>query len=241
MSIDGAVVLVTGASGAIGGYLGKHFATCGARVVLTGRDEERLAAVTNAITSGGGEAWHASADLCSLGDIESLIDRVAKREGRLDILINNAADVTSKPFLETTPEEIEWIMRTNVVGNLQLTRIATPLLQGSKRGSVVNISSLAGYKANPAQTVYSISKAAVNASSEALGRELSGSGIHVMNVALAGVAVNEPPQRGQVPVSRVAAAIEQGLERREAEVFLSPITKWLMRLYRFWPALARVR
>ena len=88
---------------------------------------------------------------------------------------------------------------------------------------------------------YGISKAAVNGISDALRVELSARGIHVMNVALASVGVEGPPGPGQVPVARFAAQLERAMHKRQDELYLSPITKWLMRLYRLYPPLARIR
>lgn len=149
-------------------------------------------------------------------------------------LINNAADVTSKPFSDTTPDEIDSLIRANVTGPLQLTRLLLPQLQ-TTRGAVVNVSSLAGYKANPTQTVYSVSKGAVNAMTEALNAELRRGGVHFVNIALASVGTGP----GQVTESEVARRIAQAMDDGAHEVYFSALTKWLMRTYSFFPALKR--
>jgi short-subunit dehydrogenase len=108
-------------------------------------------------------------------------------------------------------------------------------------GAIVNISSLAGYKPNPAQTVYSVSKSAVNGMSDALRAEFGGQGIHVLNVALASVAIEGPASAGEIPMKALAEALVRALERRQDELFFSRVTKWLMRLYKAYPPLMNLR
>lgn len=152
-----------------------------------------------------------------------------------DIVINNAADLTSLPLLDSSLDDIDRIVRTNLIGTLQLCRLLVPAMIAKGGGSLVTISSLAGYKPNPSQTVYGISKAALNAMSEALRAELSGRGIHVLNVAMMSVGNG----RGRIPVDRIGRRIEDAVERRLPELFFHGRTKWLMRLYGMFPWLMR--
>jgi len=191
-----------------------------------------LKALASAIRATGGTCEWCAADLC---DPESLKRLAEKASPSVDVLVNNAADTMSKPFLDTSLEEIEASIRTNLVGTLQLTRLLAPTMAERGSGAIVNISSLAGYKPNPAQTVYSIAKGGINASSEALSSELRGLGILVVNVALMGV--GEGPMR--ISVETLARRLERALDRREPEVFFYRSTKWLMRLYGLLPALKR--
>lgn len=242
MQIAHATMLITGASQGIGRYLAVYFAEKGANVVLTARHDANLRETAAlAETAAGRPCRYYVSDLRRRESLVALAGELERHADGVDILINNAADVTSKPLLDTSLDEIEHIIAANVTGCLELCRLIAPMMAARGRGMIINISSLAGYKPNPAQTVYSVSKAAVNSISEALRAELGPQGIHVMNVALASVGVAEPLRPGQVPVARFAARLERAILRDETEVFLSPMTKWLMRLYRFWPALARLR
>jgi len=240
--MKGKYILITGASRGIGRYLCGYFAARGAHPIAAARDTEGLAHTAALVEHQTGAAcpWK-PLDLCDAASITALVEQLRAEIPRLDILVNNAADVTSKPFLETSQEEIQSLVQTNVTGMLQLTRTVVPWMIETGGGSIVNISSLAGYKANAAQTVYSITKAAVNGASDALHAELHARHIHVMNVALASVAVENEPRPGQVPVEEFATALERAIQRKETELYLSPVTKWLMRLYRFYPPLARLR
>jgi len=180
-------------------------------------------------------------DLRDPGSLERMVEAIRDRFGGVDILINNGADLTSKPFLETSLEAIDDLMRTNVTGLLQLTRLVAPMMAERGSGLIVNVSSLAGSKPNVTQTVYSISKTGVNGASEALGADLRRYGIHVMNVHLPSVSAEEPTPAGQVPAAVYARKLERAMARRMPELYLSVVTKWLMRLYKFYPPLARIR
>lgn len=224
-------VLITGATGLVGSGLARHFAARGWRVVLTARDSERLRALSTEL---GGAAAYA-ADLSDVVSLERLVEKLGADGVTPDVLINNAADITSKPLLETSLAEIESIVRVNVTGPLQLCRLLAPGMVGRGSGTIVNVSSLAGYKPNPTQTVYSITKGAVNAMSEALRAELRPRGIHVVNVALMGVGVGP----GRIAVEEVGRRIERAITDKCAEVFFYLRTGLLMRIYAAFPCLAR--
>ncbi|NUM52524.1 MAG: SDR family NAD(P)-dependent oxidoreductase [Candidatus Hydrogenedentes bacterium] len=224
-------VLITGATGTVGSGLARHFAAKGHTVVLAARDKQRLHALAEQIR----EAKAYPIDLANARSIEMLAMHLQADGIRPDVLINNAADVTSKPLLETSLEEIDHIIRVNVTGTLQLCQVLGREMAMRGSGAIVNISSLAGYKPNPNQTAYSISKGALNVASEALRAELKRYNIHVVNVALMGVGHGP----AQVPVDQVAHRIERALHNREPEIFFYRRSKWLMRLYAAFPWLAR--
>lgn len=241
MDVAHATVLITGASKGIGRFLARFFAHRGAEVVATARTEPALRELAGEIVAAGGKCTFRASDLCDPESLVSLVDEVREHQGGVDVLINNAADVMSKPLLDSSLEEIDRVVRTNVTGALQLSRLVAPLMVARGQGMIVNISSLAGYKANPSQTVYSVSKSAVNGMSEALRAELGGSGIRVMNVALSSVGTETDTRPGQVPVAAFAHALEKAMAKGQDELYLSVVTKWLMRLYKFFPPLARLR
>ena len=241
MDLSGKTVLITGASQGIGRFLAGYFAPKAARLVLTGRNEENLRETAAQVRATGSVCIAQTSDLCRPETLDRLIDTVRAEAGRIDVLINNAADVTSKPLLATSMAEIDHLVRTNVIGPLHLIRLVAPMMLEGGEGMIVNISSLAGYKPNPTQTVYSISKTAVNGLSEALRAELRGTGIKVINVALSSIALDEPAPRGRVPVATFAARLERAMATGVPELYLSTRTKWLMRLYGLFPFLMRLR
>ncbi len=228
-------ILITGASQGIGRRLALHFAGKGSEVWIAARNEAALEETARMAADAGGVCHVAECDLRNRASLE----RLATAVGDVDCLIHNAADVTSRPLTETSLEEIESIVATNITGPLELTRLLLPGMRARNRGTIVTISSLAGYKPNPSQTVYSISKSAVNAMAAALRAELRGTGIRVIHLALGSVSVDDAPKPGQVPVRAMIRKLDQALERGTPEVFMSPVSKWLMRVYAAAPWLAR--
>ncbi|MCC6797844.1 MAG: SDR family NAD(P)-dependent oxidoreductase [Candidatus Hydrogenedentes bacterium] len=224
-------ILITGATGTVGSGLAPYFAARGHRVILTARDRTRLDQLSASLKN----APAYTADLSDTDSLESLVAQLQLDEHAIDVLINNAADVTSKPFLETSLEEIDSIVRTNITGTIQLSRLIGADMAVRGRGAIVNISSLAGYKPNPAQTVYSITKGALNVTSEALRAELAPRGVHLVNVALMGVGT----EAMKIPVETVAQRIERAIANREPEIFFYRSSKFLMRLYSAFPFLTR--
>ncbi len=234
-------VLITGASQGIGRALSVCFAPRCRQVIGLARNAEGLQETGKLVAASGGVFEVHRCDLSVADDLERFTERLHETKTPVDIVINNAADVTSRPLADTSLTEIDSIIRTNVTGPLQLARLLIPGMLERGGGAIVNISSLAGYKPNPTQTVYSVSKSAVNGMSDALRAEFGGQGIHVLNVALASVAIEGPANAGEVPVEAVAEAIERALERRQNELFFSRVTKWLMRLYKAYPPLMNLR
>lgn len=241
MDFSGKVIVITGASQGIGAFLARFFAVRGAHVVLAARTEPALRETASAIEQYDGVCSAHPIDLRDVDSLAAFADALRQAPGHVDILINNAADVTSKPFLETSAEEIAGLVETNIRGPLQLSRLLVPFMENRDGATIVNISSLAGHKANTTQTVYSITKSAVNAMSDALRSELSDKGVHVLNVSLGSVGTESHTGRGQTPVATFAHRLEHAIARREEELFLSPVSRWLMRLYKVFPALARMR
>lgn len=240
MNLAGTTLFISGASQGIGRFLASYFAPKCSKIIVMARSDAGLRETAAQVAAAGGRCDCYTADLSDAASLQTMARSMGAQENKVDILINNAADVTSKPLLETSSVEIESVITTNVIGTLELTRLLLPDMVRRGSGSIVNISSLAGYKPNATQTVYSVSKTAVNGISDALRAELKGTGVHVMNVALSSVALDGAPARGQVAVERFALLLERAIMRNQAELFLSPVSKWLMRLYKFCPPLARL-
>lgn len=234
MNIDGSNILITGASQGIGRRLAVHFAPKASEIMIAARNQTKLEETAALVQAAGGRATILPLDLCNPESIEALVKTVRLSKKQVDILINNAADATSKSLLNSSFEEIDSIIRTNVIGCLQLCRLISPILIEQKHGMIINVSSLAGYNPNGKQTAYSTSKAAINAFSEALRDELAPKGIHVMNIAQQNVLSDQP-------FRSFAQSLDAAIQRNEAELFLSPAKKWLIRLYSFYPELAALK
>ena len=242
MDFTGKTILITGASQGIGRFLASYFAKKGADLILTARNEAKLNETAAQVREETGrDCLVVSSDLYDVASLTRLAESIRRENKHVDILINNAGNVTSKPFLETSLDEIGALIGANITGCLQLSRLMAEDMAKRGEGMIINFSSLAGYKANPTQTVYSISKAGVNGISDALDVELRTKGIHIMNVAICSVGVSDPCQPHQIPVQVFAEKLERAIENKTSELYFSVVTKWLMRLYRFYPPLMRLR
>ena len=235
MDINGSNVLITGASQGIGRRLAIYFAPKVAEVMVAARNQTKLEETAALVEAAGGRATTLSLDLYEPQSIRALAQTVRAANKQVDILINNAANTTSKPLMDCSFEEIDAIIRTNVTGCLQLCQLISSSMIEQKQGMIINISSLAGYNPNGRQTAYCTSKAAINAFSEALRDELAPRNVHVMNVAQENVLSSDRAFKGFVQ------SLEVAIQRNESELFLSLTKKWLIRLYRFFPKLATLK
>jgi short-subunit dehydrogenase len=179
VELRGAVAVVTGASSGIGESTALLLARAGARVVLAARRVERLEALTERIEAHGGDALPVRCDVTVPADLEELAARTDEAYGRCDILINNAGIGGGGAFADRTREEVEYVVRVNLLGVMLGTQVFLPMLLAQRRGHVVNVASLAGRFATPGSSVYSATKHAVVAFSEALYHELRPAGVLV--------------------------------------------------------------
>jgi hypothetical protein len=179
MQIAGSIAVVTGASEGIGKAIGLDLALRGATVVGIARRMELLEAAVEEFRRHAPESLAHRADVSSRADCEEAIAAAERRFGRVDIVVNNAGLSIRKPAIETSVDEIERVMQVNFLGAVSTTMAALPGMLARKRGSVVNITSVAGYLPNPKEAAYCASKAALSLWSHTLAVELHGTGVHV--------------------------------------------------------------
>lgn len=173
------VVVITGASSGIGQALAFAFGRTGASIVFCGRKADALQTTAQALSAAGITNLPIVADVSVEADMQRLMADTVGRFGRIDVLINNAGISMRAMFAETDPDVLRKLMDINFMGTVYATRYALPHLLQSK-GSVVGISSIAGYRGLPVRTGYSASKFAMNGFLEALRTELLHSGVHVL-------------------------------------------------------------
>ncbi len=221
MDLRGAVAVVTGASAGIGEATALLLARAGARVVLAARRLERLEALAERIAARGGEALPVRCDVTVRADLEELAARTDEAYGRCDVLVNNAGIPGGGPFRTLTPEEIEHVVRVNVLGVMLGTHVFLPGMLERRRGHIVNVASLAGRFATPGSSVYGATKHAVVGFSESLYHELRPLGILVTAVNPGFTRTEGFPQTG-VPrplvmrPERVARTIVDAIRRDRA-------------------------
>ena len=177
--LAGKVAVVTGASKGIGASIAEHLAAEGASVVVNYASSKSGAdAVVNRITAQGGKAVSIQADVSKPEDIARLFAETKAAYGKLDILVNNAGIYEFAPLEAVTPEHFHKQFDLNVLGLLLTTREAVKLIDGVG-GSIINISSMVGPMPVENAAVYSATKAAVDAITIALSKELGPKKIRV--------------------------------------------------------------
>lgn len=190
MDVMGKVVVVTGASSGIGEATARQFGSEGAKVVLAARRVQRLEALAQEIESmkANAKALVVQADLSRLEDIQSLIQQALDRFGRIDVLVNNAGFGRLDWLENLDPEkDIAAQFDVNVLGVVQTTRQALPVMIRQRSGHIINMCSMSSFIATPTYTIYAASKHAVHGFSEALRREVRPWGIEVSMIYPGGV------------------------------------------------------
>jgi 3-oxoacyl-[acyl-carrier protein] reductase len=177
--LEGKVALVTGASKGIGAEIARDLARAGAAVVVNYASSKAGAdKVVAEITAKGGKAVAIQADVANPADVKKLFAETKKAFGRLDVLVNNAGIYEFSPLENITPEHFHKQFNLNVLGLILSTQEAAKLF-GANGGSVVNISSVVSLIAPPTTSVYSATKAAVDAITKSLAQELGPKKIRV--------------------------------------------------------------
>ena len=170
--LEGQVAVVTGASKGIGAAIAEHFAAaCAAVVVNYASSRAGAEAVVKRIRQTDGKAVAVQADVSRLEDVRRLFAETKKAFGKLDILVNNAGIYEFLPLEGITTEHFRKQFDINVLGLLLMTQEAVKHF-GPSGGSIVNIGSVAATQAPPTGSVYSATKAAVNAITRSLAQEL---------------------------------------------------------------------
>jgi 3-oxoacyl-[acyl-carrier protein] reductase len=177
--LTGKVAVVTGASKGIGASIAEHLAAEGASVVVNYASSKSGAdAVVKRITEKGGKAIAVQADVSKPGDITRLFAETKRAYGKLDVLVNNAGVYEFSALESVTAEQFHRLFDVNVLGLLLTTQEAVKLI-GDRGGSILNISSIVGQMPVQTASVYSATKAAVDAITVALSKELGPKKIRV--------------------------------------------------------------
>lgn len=174
MSLAGQTALVTGGSKGIGRAICLALAKEGANIIIAARNDSEIKETMDKLKEMGSKSLAIQADVRSEEDVRRLISMTIDKCGKLDILINNAGVAYKKRLEETTLEEYEKIIDTNLKGVFLCTKYAIPYIRGSKNGKIINISSVGGLHGLPEFSVYCASKFGVNGITESIAFELEG-------------------------------------------------------------------
>jgi 3-oxoacyl-[acyl-carrier protein] reductase len=236
--LSGKVAVVTGASKGIGAAIATHLAAEGAAVVVNYSTSKSGAdRVVSEIAKKGGKAIAVQGDVSKQADIRRLFAETKKAFGRLDILVNNAGVYEFAPLEQVTPEHFHRQFDLNVLGLILSTQEAVKYF-GAEGGSVVNLSSVVATLAPPQSAVYSGTKAAVDAVTRSLAKELGPRKIRVNSInpgmvetegtTSSGVSHKESEFRKQIESQTPLGRIGQPQDIAPAAVYLaSPDSAWM--------------
>ncbi|MGD8568325.1 MAG: SDR family oxidoreductase [Gammaproteobacteria bacterium] len=183
MQLHNKRVILTGASSGIGSELAYELAARGAQLLLVGRRQAQLAKIAQQINETDGTARIIAADITRIEGRAAIVSEANRHFGGVDVLVNNAGVSDFASFSQADPATIEKIYKTNVTAPVLLTREILPRMIDQGSGRIVNVGSIFGSLGFAYFSAYSSSKYAVRGFSEALRRELEGTGVRVTYVA----------------------------------------------------------
>jgi short-subunit dehydrogenase len=247
MRLEGAVVIVTGASAGIGRETALEFARHGANVVVAARRENRLKELASRIEMIGVQALVVPTDVARTQDVERLVRATIERFGRVDVLVNNAGFGFSGTIEETTEEDMRELMDVNYMGAFNATRAVLPHMRNQNQGHIVNVASVVGKVAFPFHGAYSATKFAMVGMTESLRGELDGSGV-TASVVLPGSTKTEffdvqrtndghvsAPTGPQQDADQVARAIVRSVNKPLPEINVFPGYRIAYGVHGFFP------
>lgn len=185
--LTGKVAIVTGASAGIGRACALALAVEGAQVVITARREERLKALADEIKAMGTNAFIVAGDANDESTAEKVVETAMTETGKIDILINNAGRGIYKKIVDTSLQEYDQLMNTNMRTTFLFTRHVVPKMLLQQQGTILMLSSMAGIYGYGGQAVYCATKFAQVGFAQSLDKELRTSGIKVGVICPGGV------------------------------------------------------
>ena len=250
--INGKVVIITGASSGIGAAVARRLARDGMCLTLAARRLDRLEQVAVEVEAAGGEALVVQTDVCDRDQISHMVQATLERWGRIDVLLNNAGMGHDKPLFRIKPQKIRDEINLNLIAVIECAQTVLPVMLRQKSGHIINISSIAGLIALPGSTIYCATKFGVNGFSDALRRELHGSGIFVSSFCpgftpteispeLKAIAEGKPgaPRRpGLMPVTYVADQIARLIRHPRRQIIIPRSWKFLVIVAFLFPGIA---
>lgn len=186
MKLKGQTAIVTGGGRGIGRAICQSLAGEGANIVIVARTEREIRETARLVEKQGVRALAVKTDIRKEEEVINMVSKAVNAFGRIDILVNNAGVAYGKYLVETSTEEYNEIMDTNVKGMFFCTKYALPHLLKRGEGRIVNISSGAGKRGIPKLSIYCASKFAVIGFTESVAYE-TGGGVHVYAVCPASV------------------------------------------------------
>lgn len=180
IDLSGKVVLITGAGGGIGSATAEVISSVGGTVALTDIAVKNLEDTVEKVKKAGGEVEAFPGDITDYTSVKSVVEKVVKRLGRIDVLLNVAGGSVTQRFLEQTPEQWEHEIALNLFGTIYCTRAVLDAgMFERKSGAIVSVASDAGRVGSLGESVYAAAKGGVVAFTKSMAREMSRHGIRV--------------------------------------------------------------
>lgn len=247
MKIIGSKILITGASGGIGGAIANLLAERGASLILVNRDGDKLKAFAHQLQAKGTTVIPLVADLAEPGRPAAIVQDAIRQAGGVDILINCAGIQNFGFAAEETASDTARLFNINTIAPIALSNAVLPHMLDKGYGQIVNVGSIFGSIAFPCFASYSASKFALRGYSEALRRELAGSGVNVAYVAprFTRTAFNRSVvtrmanalKMNQDSPESVAASVVAAIEGNQGERYLGWPEKLFVRINSLLPRL----
>ena len=215
LGIAGKVVLVTGSGQGIGQTMALTFAAEGAKVAVNDVFPDRVADTLRLIEAAGGVACAAACDITSFDSVKAMVAAVESRLGPVDILVNNAAVLTPKLFVDSTPQDWDRDIKVVLYGTLNCTRAVLDGMTARGWGKIVNIASDAARVGQERDTFYGAAKAGVIGFTKSLAKEVGPSNINVNAVSPSGT---DTPMRKDVERRALESMGDEKYRERERKI-----------------------
>ncbi len=226
MRLQGKTALVTGSTSGIGQAIAEAFAREGAKVVVSGRDEQRGKAVVEMIRTTGGSATFVLADLASKTEVDRLAREATDAFGQIDILVNNAGISSFGPTAHIDEATFDALLNTNVKAPYYLTAALAPHMAERGAGKIINITTMAAHVGMPGLALYGATKAALTLLTKSWTAEFGRSGVNVNAIAPGPTRTPANEAMGEALVNQLTSTLPAGRaalpsEIAEAAVYLA--------------------
>jgi NADP-dependent 3-hydroxy acid dehydrogenase YdfG len=173
------VIAITGGGSGLGRALARLYAKRGWRIAISDLSAERAADVAKELSEGGTDVLAQVCDIAKAQDLQTFVDDIVAKFGRIDVFVNNAGVAGSGSLEQTSFADWEWMIDIDLMGVVRGCKAVVPVLRKQGYGHVVNVASIAGVVAGPMMASYNVAKAGVISLSESLRKDLSGTGVEV--------------------------------------------------------------
>jgi 3-oxoacyl-[acyl-carrier protein] reductase len=183
MKFKDEIAVVTGSTRGIGKEIALAFAKEGATVVILGRKAEVADLVRDELVAKGFKAESFGCDVSNSQNVQEIVNKILDKHHRIDILVNNAGITKDNLLLRMSEDDWDEVIRINLRGVFNFTKVVTKLMLKAKKGKIINIASIIGISGNAGQANYAASKAGIIGFTKSIAKEIASRGITVNAIA----------------------------------------------------------